>query len=77
MARPSRTATSLGRARSAVRGQMVLDGAQLFEANQKLAELLGACVRMSPAEGRGSKKRSTRVVCARSFVRCLHSIAAP
>ena len=37
MARPSRTATSLGRARSVVRGRMVLDGVQLFEANQKLA----------------------------------------
>ena len=37
MARPSRMVTSLGRARSAVRGRMVLDGVQSFEANQKLA----------------------------------------
>jgi len=37
MARPPHTVTSLGRARSVVRGRMVLDGVQLFEANQKLA----------------------------------------
>jgi len=36
MARPSRTMTSLGRARSVARGRMVLDGVQSFEGNQKL-----------------------------------------
>jgi hypothetical protein len=37
MARPSHTATFPGRARLVVRGRMVLDGVQSFEANQKLA----------------------------------------